>query len=342
MSENSVDVASRAVSAGPYAGGVRLAELVRSGFVESVHTGSVAILDASGNLVEAVGDPHGAVFPRSANKLMQATGMLEAGFVPRDDAELALAAASHHGEPFHVAGVLAMLERAELPTDALACPADLPLAADARAAVLRTGGGPERVFMNCSGKHAAMLLTCRAAGWPIHGYTSPDHPLQRTLRETVERLAGEPAAAVGVDGCGAPVLALSLTGLARAFLVAVETAPGSPARRVADAMRAHPEVVSGTGADDARLMWAVPGLLSKGGAEGVAAVAIPGVGAIALKIDDGADRARQPVLAAALRRLGISGESLTGLAGPAILGGGRPVGELRAVWPGEGGDPGTG
>ena len=115
-----------------------------------------------------------------------------------------------------------------------------------------------------------------------------------------------------MDGCGAPVFAISLTGLARAFLRIVSAEPGTPERAVADAMRAHPELVSGTGADDARLMRGVPGLLSKGGAEGVVAVALPGIGAVALKIDDGAMRARLPVLVAALRRLGVDGPILDG------------------------------
>ncbi len=322
--------------AGRYAGGIRLAEVVRSGFTESVHRGSVVVLDAAGQPVLTAGDPSGAVFPRSSNKLMQATGMLTAGFEPADSEELALAAASHHGEPFHTERVAAMLARAGLEATALACPPDLPFSEPARTEVLRSGGGPERVYMNCSGKHAAMLLTCRAAGWPTTGYTDPAHPLQQALTAAVEQLSGEQVAAVGVDGCGAPVLAISLTGLARAFLRGVEAAPGTAPRRVADAMRAHPELASGSAGQDALLMRAVPGLLAKGGAEGVAAVAIPGVGAVALKIDDGGDRARGPVLAAALRALGVPKEALAGLVGDPILGGGRPVGELRAVWPGSG------
>ena len=313
--------------AGRYAGGAPVAEAVRSGFVESRHHGSVAILDGTGSLVASAGDPHGAVFPRSSNKLMQAAAMLRAGFAPSDDAELALAAASHHGEPMHVAGVLAMLDRAGLDVAALACPADLPLNEDAR----RQVASPAPVFMNCSGKHAGMLLTCLAAGWPIADYVDPAHPLQQAIRWEVERLSGERVTATGVDGCGAPVLALSLTGLARAFWNAVSAPAGTPERRVADAMRAHPELMSGTGAADAGLMRAVPGLLSKSGAEGVVAVAVPGVGAIATKVDDGAARARLPVTVAALRHLGLAGEELTAVADTPLLGGGRPVGEVRAV-----------
>jgi L-asparaginase II len=313
----------------PYGGGVPVAEVVRSGFVEGCHHGSVALLDATGSLAASVGDPHGAIFPRSANKPMQAVAMIRAGLPLTDPADLALVAASHSGEPFHIERVRAMLRRGDLTEDDLRCPPDLPLADSARVDVLRSGGGPARVLMNCSGKHTGMLLTCRAAGWSIEDYTAPDHPLQKACRSAVEELSGESAAAVGVDGCGAPVFAISLTGLARAFLRIVSAEPGTPERAVADAMRAHPELVSGTGADDARLMRALPGLLSKGGAEGVIAVALPGAGAVTVKIDDGAYRARLPVLAAALRRLGVDQAAVTELAEPPILGGGRPVGSVR-------------
>jgi L-asparaginase II len=141
-------------------------------------------------------------------------------------------------------------------------------------------------------------------------------------------------AAVGVDGCGAPLFAASLTGLARAFQALVTAAPGSVERTVADAMRAHPELVAGTGAaaGDTRLMAGVPGLLAKHGAEGVAAVAVPEVGAVALKIDDGAARARLPVLVSALRRLGVAAPVLDELAGTPVLGGGEPVGAVRPLW----------
>jgi len=117
---------------------------------------------------------------------------------------------------------------------------------------LREGGEPDRVHMNCSGKHAAMLATCVAAGWPTATYTDPAHPLQVALRQALEGLAGERSAAVGVDGCGAPVFALSLAGLARAFQALVTASPGTPERRVADAMRAYPEWTSGACAPSGR------------------------------------------------------------------------------------------
>ena len=319
-----------------YVGGELLAEVVRSDFTEGYHRGSVAVLDAAGRAIAAAGDVTGPIFPRSANKPMQAVGMLRAGLSLTDPADLALAAASHRGEPMHIARVRAMLAAAGLTEDDLACPPDLPIGPDARAAVLAAGGGPARILANCSGKHTAMLRTCQAAGWPLIGYQLADHPLQVALEATVEELAGEPAAAVGVDGCGAAVFAMSLVALAGCFLRLVSAPQGTHEAAVADAMRAYPELVSGTGEAEARLMLEIPGALVKGGAEGVLAVAVPDVGAVALKIDDGARRPTTPVLASALRRLGVTAPVVAELAehaeGVEQKGGGRPVGTVRALW----------
>ncbi|WP_433388035.1 asparaginase [Micromonospora sp. KLBMP9576] len=315
-----------------YEGGSPLAEVVRSGFVEGVHRGSVVVLDAAGATVAGAGDVTSPVFPRSCSKPMQTVGMLHAGLALTDPADVALVSASHAGEEFHLARVGALLARAGLDESALGCPPELPVGDEARAAVLRAGGGPSRTQMNCSGKHSGMLLTCLAAGWPLDGYWHPEHPLQQRLRDAIEEFTGEPAAAVGVDGCGAPVLAVSLTGLAGAYLRLVSAEPGSVPRAVADAMRAHPDLVGGTLADDSRLMRGVPGLLAKIGAEGVLAAAMPGVGAVALKIDDGAGRARTPVLVSALRRLGVDAPVLAEYAETPLFGGGLPVGAIRPLW----------
>jgi L-asparaginase II len=305
-----------------------LAEVVRSGFVESRHHGSVVVLDAAGRTRGSAGDVIGPMFPRSSNKPLQTVGMLRAGLVPADSADLALISGSHHGAPFHIRRVRDILAAAGLEPGALRCPASLPLSERERAALLRAGGEPQPILMNCSGKHAGMLATCVVNGWPLDNYLDPKHPVQIAIAAAVADLAGEPIAATGVDGCGAPVFAFSLTALARSFQRLVESAPGTPERRVADEMRAHPELVAGTGADDTVLMDGVPGLIAKGGAEGVAAVAVPGVGAVALKIEDGALRARMPVLLSALKRLDVAAPNLI----EPVLGGGEPVGEVRPIW----------
>ncbi|GAA2628693.1 asparaginase [Dactylosporangium fulvum] len=313
-----------------YLGGEPLAEVVRSGFVESRHNGSVAVLGADGEVAAWAGDVIGTIFPRSANKPLQAVGMLRSG-LRVGPADLAVVAASHRGQPFHSAAVLQVLGEAGIPAGALGCPPDYPLSEDARDELIRAGHGREALFMNCSGKHAGMLRTAAANGWPLESYLDPDHPLQQRIMAAVEDLSAETVRAVGVDGCGAPLLALSLRGLAGAFRRLVEAPEGSHERAVADAMRAHPELVSGddAGGDDTHLMRAVPGLLVKSGAEGVVAAALPGVGAVALKIDDGAMRARLPVLAAAFERLGVS---VGDLAEVPVNGGGRRVGVVRSVW----------
>ncbi|GIG67938.1 L-asparaginase II [Phytomonospora endophytica] len=316
-----------------YKGGAAIAEVVRSGFVEGLHRGSIALLDARGDIAYAAGDIDGPVFPRSANKPLQAVGMLRAGLPLPAPADLAIAAASHWGEPFHIARVRRILVNAGLTESDLACPRDLPVDSAARAAVIASGGGATRLLMNCSGKHATMLATCVAAGWSTSDYLDPGHPLQKEIARTIADLVGEPIAATGVDGCGAPLFAFSLTALARSFAALVSAEPGSNERAVADAMRANPEQVAGTRGHDTRFMRAVPGMLSKVGAEGVWAMAVPGVGALAVKIDDGARRAALPVAVAGLARLGVTGDELA-KAGEAILyGRGVPVGAVRATLP---------
>jgi L-asparaginase II len=319
-----------------------LAEVVRSGFAESRHRGAIAVVNPDGAVVLRAGVVDSPIFPRSSNKPMQAAAMLRCGLDLHGEL-LALAAASHAGEDFHVTGARKILAGAGLTEDAaLQCPPDLPLDEDARKAVLLAGGGPERIYMNCSGKHAAMLATCVAAGWPTASYTDPGHPLQAEVRHTIERLAGERVTVPpGVDGCGAPLFAVSLAGLARAFGALVRADPGSPERRVADAMRAHPAWTSGSTRPDRRLVQAVPGLLLKSGAEGVQGLALADGRAVAFKIDDGdgARRARIAVAVALVRAIGA--DDLPGtdravldeLGRPAVYGGGRVVGEVRVKLP---------
>ncbi|MFC6236539.1 asparaginase [Longivirga aurantiaca] len=307
---------------------VVLAEVVRSGFVEGVHRGSLVVLDADGTLLHAYGDITSPVFPRSSNKPMQAAGLVELGYAGRD-ARLAIAAASHWGEPHHLVTVREVLAAAGLDDSHLRTPADWPAGDAARDELVRAGGHAAPIFMNCSGKHAAMLATCVAQGWPLDDYRAADHPLQQHLAGTVARIAGETPSDVGIDGCGAPVLSLSLTALARAFSRCVTAEQGSPERLVADAMRAHPAQVGGHGHDATLFMQGVPGLLVKDGAEGVYAAALGDGRAVALKVDDGAARARPLLLAAALRSLGVQAPVLEEFVELTLLGGGVPVGAVR-------------
>jgi L-asparaginase II len=308
-----------------------LAEVVRSGFVEGRHRGSVVLLAADGSVEWAVGEVASPVFPRSSNKPMQAAGMLRAGLDLRGE-RLALAAASHSGEPFHRDLVRAMLDEHGLTPEHLQCPPALPLDQEEQEAYLAAGGRRDRVAMNCSGKHTAMLAAAALRDWPLESYLDPDHPLQRLIRTVVEEAAGEPVAAVGVDGCGAPLMAISLTGLARAFRSFVLAVPGTPERRVADAMRAHPEYVAGTHRHDTWLMREMPGVLSKVGAEAVQALALPDGRALALKIEDGGVRALGPVLARALRLAGVTAPVVDRIGRTPVLGRGETVGEVRAVF----------
>ncbi len=312
-------------------GPVVVAEVVRSGFVEGHHRGSVLALAADGRRVLALGAPDVPVFPRSSNKPLQAVGMLEAG-LDLDGELLALACASHSGEPFHVEGVRRVLDAAGLDESALQTPVDWPVDEAEKEALVAAGGHPARILMNCSGKHAAMLATCVANGWPTATYRDPDHPLQRQLVATAERLTGEPVGATGVDGCGAPLLAFTLAGVARAFATIATAGPGTPEHRVAEAIRSHPQWLGGTRRDVTALLRGLPGLVAKDGAEGVYVAALPDGRAVALKIDDGGQRARPPVMAAALRALGVDAPVLAEQAEASLLGGGEPVGSVRATF----------
>jgi L-asparaginase II len=310
-----------------------LVAVVRSGFTESRHRGALAAVAADGTFAFTAGNANSPVFPRSANKPLQAAAMLRAG-LPLDGELLALAASSHSGEDYHVAGVREILDMAGLTEHDLQCPPALPLDQATAHRIIREGGdSPEsRIRFNCSGKHAAMLATCIANEWPHETYRDPAHPLQVLIRKTIEELAREPVLAVGVDGCGAPLFALTLAGLARAFRALVLAPDGTPERKVADAMRKFPEWTSGTMRDERRLMVAIPGLLLKSGAEGIDAFALADGTAAALKIDDGNSRARTPVTAAILAKLGVRPPAE--LAVTPVTGGDDVVGEIVAVLPG--------
>ncbi|GAB2625360.1 asparaginase [Nocardioides ginkgobilobae] len=313
-----------------------VAEVVRSGFVEGQHHGSVVALAPDGSVAWAVGDVDSPVLPRSCNKPLQAVAMVEAGLdLPPE--LLAMACASHSGEAMHLEAVQRILDGAGLTEDDLQCPVDWPMIDAVRDEALRSGASASRLFMNCSGKHAAMLATCVAKGWDTATNLSPDHPLQQAILATFARLTGEPVDTVAVDGCGAPLLSTSLTGLARAFR-ALAVATSGAEHRVASAIRAHPELVSGSTRDELTLLRAIPGAIGKAGAEACYAVALPDGQAFALKIEDGGARARPVAMAAALERsgvlemAGVDAEAVRRTGVHVLHGGGVPVGEVRAAY----------
>jgi L-asparaginase II len=305
-----------------------LIEVTRKEFVESRHRGRLVLLAADGSTEVSVGPVTAALYARSTLKPLQAVAMLDAGFAGSGP-ELALAAASHDGEPEHISGVRAALARAGLDERALQCPPALPMAPDAMVAWVRAGGAAAAVCHNCSGKHAAMLATCVVQGWPLDTYRAPDHPLQRAIRDRIETCTGAPVAATAVDGCGAPAFAVPLDGLARAFR-AIATAPAGSQRAVAEAMRGYPELISGRTRAAAQLCREVPGLVAKDGAEGVWAAALPDGRAFAAKFDDGASRGGPPLLAAVLGHWGFRGPAVQRWSAVPTLGGGEPVGAITA------------
>lgn len=302
-----------------------VAATTRSGYDESVHFGAVAVLDASGELIGSIGDPELEIYPRSANKPMQADAVLDLGASLTPE-QIALACSSHDGTRSHLDVVRSTLASVGLDETSLANTASLPLDPLTAETVVAAGGKRTALAMNCSGKHAAMIAACVYNGWPVEGYLQRDHPLQLAIDAHIAGLAG-PVVHVGVDGCGAPAHVLRLDGLARAFgVLAARRGP------VQSAMSAHPDLVGGALRPNSRLMREVPTLIAKDGAEGVFAAALPDGIAVAVKIADGASRAAAAVIAAVLAEygLGVDVESY----GEPVLGHGKPVGRVHAVFKG--------
>lgn len=291
-----------------------IVEVRRGGIVESRHRVHAAVVDAEGHVLHADGDPELVTFMRSAFKPLQATACLAAGVGERFGVraeEIAVACASHIGSDEHVAIVAGLIERTGGSLEELVCGAHDPLDPDARRKL--AGGAPSVLHSNCSGKHALMTATCRAAGWPVEGYQRPDHPLQQRILDLAARAAGVPRESlrVGVDGCGLPAPALTLRQMARMFaqmsaggdgLTAPERAA---ARQVIVAMRAHPHLTRGRGHFPVELMERTT-LWAKPGADGVLCIG-PETGewGFALKVEDGASRAEAPATVSLLERFGL-------------------------------------
>lgn len=305
----------------------QLAQVVRGGFVESVHTGHVAVVAQDGGVAFAAGDPDAEILPRSSIKPLQALASLTAG-APLAAETLALACGSHAGEPFHVAAVDQILAKAGLDRSALQNVAAWPQQEQARLELVRAGFEPEPAFMNCSGKHAAMLAACTANDWPTDSYLDPEHPLQRYVLDTVAGSTSEPIHSVVVDGCGAPCPGMTLASLARSVSRLVVAAEGSAERIVADAIRDYPAYVGGTRHANTRFMQLVPGSVVKGGAEGVLVAALDDGTAVAVKCADGGSRATTAVAVAALRMVGADLPAIPELELVPVLGGGQHVGRV--------------
>lgn len=323
-----------------------LVEVLRGGRLESRHTGAVAVVDAEGKAVLSVGDVEQPVFPRSAVKAIQALQLVESGAAEAfgfGDRELALACASHSGEPAHATLAGEMLGKAGLGEADLECGAHWPLSQDATVALAASGGKPSQLHNNCSGKHSGFLCACRHMRIAHEGYVEPDHPYQKRIAAVLTEVTGAEHGERnrGIDGCSIPNYAVPIRSLALGF-ARMATGRHMPADRAAAARRllaacmAEPFMVAGTGRADVRLMQAAPGrIFAKTGAEAVYCAALPELGlGIALKCDDGQGRASEVAVAAVLAKLlAASGEpssALAALAEPPLHNWrGKHVGSLR-------------
>jgi L-asparaginase II len=307
-------------------GSVELAVLERSGFDESRHVGAGVVVDATGSVIDAVGDIDASIYPRSTMKPFQALAIRRSGAVFAAE-ELVLTTASHAGTPSHQAVVQHMLESFDHVEADLGCPPDMPY----DRATARGMTEPRRLTMNCSGKHAGMLAACRVNGWDEATYLDIDHPMQRAVRATVEDATGEVVDVVGIDGCGAPVFPLTFTGMARGIAGLVARRDDDSAA-LTDAVLAHPWAIDGVGRANTVTIERL-GLVAKLGAEGVMVMAKPGGPAVVVKVLDGALRAGTLAALTLLERNGVvSSEGVADVlaaTGEKVLGGGVPVGAIR-------------
>ena len=307
-----------------------LASQVRSGLVETVHDGTVAVVDSNGNLVAASGDIHRPFYFRSAAKPFQAAISLRLG-APIKRETLAIACASHDGEPVHVGLSESVLANSGLTEEDLQCPPNWPLRVGTARRYAHAGATQgRRLWHNCSGKHAAMLAACVASGFPIDTYLSPEHPLQQEIADYISGLAG-PIDPIGIDGCGAPVFATSALGMARAFARLGNDPDLDP---VYVAMHSYPALVSGYGNSDAAIATEL-NAVAKRGAAGCLGISLGGGYGIAIKVWDGNEVVPGVAAVAALRQLGLltplAEKSLAPIGSPATKGGGQAVGSFQPL-----------
>jgi L-asparaginase II len=302
--------------------GVVLAEVTRGGIVESLHLGHLIVLNSDGTTYLSKGSPELAFYPRSAVKSLQASAMLKAGLTVSGE-ELAIICASHSGNQIHIDLVTKMLEKRGIPLSALKNATDKPLGEKEK---ISWGDKPgTQLTQNCSGKHAGMLITCLQNGWDLGTYLDMNHPLQIEIKNEIELLAGEKVSASTFDGCGAPLFAISLTGLAKAISTLVKSNEVIY-KQIVTACTKYPELVAGEGRLTTRMMKAVPGLFMKEGAEGIEVCALSDGRVIAIKIIDGSWRPVAPIIMEVFKRWGVSmpDESVK------IYGGSSVIGEVIA------------
>ncbi|MHA6695996.1 asparaginase [Homoserinimonas sp. A520] len=311
---------------------VELAVLERSGMIESRHLGAAIVLSPDGEELRMLGNADALIYPRSSLKPLQAVAVLRSG-VDLDGEQLALATASHSGTAAHQRVAGEMLARAGLGENDLGCPEDWP-SDPAAEATARTSGGPRRLAMNCSGKHAAFLLACAHNGWSIDDYLDPLHPLQRRIQAVVEEFTGAPIAHFGTDGCGAPLFGISLRALAIALSRVARGTEDATARLVS-ALLQHPWAIDGPGRSNTIVIEEL-GLVAKLGAEGVNVMAARDGTSVAVKMLDGNGRATTMVALELLASVGAvdaaQARRVAELATERVLGGGEPVGELRVAF----------
>ena len=278
-----------------------LATVTRSGIAESLHLGHLIVLNADGSTYLSKGSPELPIFPRSAVKSLQASAMLKAGLTVSDD-ELAIICASHSGAQSHIDLVIKMLEKRDLPISALKNALDKPLGEKEKFAWGEKDA--TQLAQNCSGKHAGMLITCNQNGWDMFTYLEMNHPLQIAIKNEIELLAGEKVSTSTFDGCGAPLFAISLTGLARSISNLVKSNEAAH-KQIVTACTTYPELVAGQGRLTTRMMRAVPGLFMKEGAEGIEVCALSDGRVIAIKIIDGSWRPVAPILMEIFKLWGV-------------------------------------
>ena len=278
-----------------------LAKVTRGDLVESLHLGHLIVLNSDGSTYLSKGSPELPIYPRSAIKSLQAAAMLNSA-LKVEEKELAIICASHSGSQSHIDLVSKMLTLRGISTSQLKNAVDKPLGEKEK--ISWGDKSPSQLAQNCSCKHAGMLITCKQNGWDMNTYLNLDHPLQIAIKSEIEDLAGEKVSAVSIDGCGAPLFAISLIGLARAISNLVKS-KDALYQQIVLACTKYPELVAGDGRLTTRMMQAVPGLFMKEGAEGVQVCALSDGRVIAMKIIDGSWRPVAPIIMKVFKRWGV-------------------------------------